>query len=199
MTSRRDGGIRPCCAIAKKQFGVSLIEVLVSIVIAAIGLLALAGVNATSVKYTKLSQYRGTAALLATDMGERMRANKGSAVLGGAVNGDYAFSGTNFDAQVAAPAAPAKLCETVGVICSASELATYDLYQWRLLVRSQLPSGSIFIAYQNAQLAHDVWVVWRDPAVSNDDEHATAANECPANLTVAADRSVRCSYFRVNL
>lgn len=56
--------------------GVSLIEVLVAIVIASIGLLALAGVNASSVRYTKMSQYRGTATLLANDIGERMRANK---------------------------------------------------------------------------------------------------------------------------
>jgi type IV pilus assembly protein PilV len=192
MTSRRDGVIRSRPGTARRQLGVSLIEVLVSIVIAAIGLLALAGVNATSVKYTKLSQYRGTATLLATDIGERMRANKAGAV-------SYAFTTTNFAAQVATPAAPAKLCHTVGVICVAAELAAYDLYTWRLLVRSQLPSGSIYIDYQGAQLAQDVWVVWRDPAVSNDDEHSTAVNECPANLTVGADKSVRCSYFRVNL
>lgn len=192
MTSRHDGGVQSRAAIARNQLGVSLIEVLVSIVIAAIGLLALAGVNATSVKYTKLSQYRGTAALLATDIGERMRANKGGAV-------SYAFAGTNFAAQVATPVAPAKLCQTVGVICNATELAVYDIYTWRLLVRSQLPSGSIFIDYQGAQLAEDVWVVWRDPTVSNDDEHSTAVNECPANLTIGADKSIRCSYFRVNL
>ncbi len=192
MTSRRDGVNRSRPGIAKRQLGVSLIEVLVSVVIAAIGLLALAGVNATSVKYTKLSQYRGTATLLATDIGERMRANKAGAA-------SYAFAGTNFAAQTALPAAPGTLCNTAGANCSAVQMAVFDLYQWRLLVRSQLPSGSIFINYQGAQLANDVWVVWRDPAVANDDENSTAANECPANLTVGADKSIRCSYFRVNL
>lgn len=194
MTSRRDGVNRSRPGIAKRQLGVSLIEVLVSVVIAAIGLLALAGVNATSVKYTKLSQYRGTATLLATDIGERMRANKV-----GALTTNYKFETTNFAAQVPLAAAPAKLCNAVGVICSSVELAAYDLYQWRRLVRSQLPSGSIYIDYQGAQLAYDVWVVWRDPAVSNDDENSTAVRECPANLTVGADKSIRCSYFRVNL
>jgi hypothetical protein len=47
------------------MFGASLIEVLVSIVIASIGLLALAGVNAASIRYTKMSQYRATATQLA--------------------------------------------------------------------------------------------------------------------------------------
>lgn len=191
MTSRREGGIRTASAEAKRQLGVSLIEVLVSIVIAAIGLLALAGVNATSVKYTKLSQYRGTATLLATDIGERMRANK----LGGA---SYSV-GINFAAQAAAPVAPAVMCNTALVTCTPVQMAVFDLFQWRQLVRSQLPSGSVAINFQLAQLAYDVWVVWRDPAVSNVDENATAVNECPANLGVAADPSIRCSYFRVNL
>ena len=189
---RRDGVIHSRSGAAKQHLGVSLIEVLVSIVIAAIGLLALAGVNATSVKYTKLSQYRGTATLLATDIGERMRANKMGA-------SQYAFNTTNFAAQAATPAAPGVLCDTTLANCSPAQLAAFDLYQWRLLVRSQLPSGSIVINFQLAQLALDVWVVWRDPAVATDDEHSTAVNECPASLGVAADTSVRCSYFRVNL
>ena len=192
---RRDGVIHSRSGAAKQHLGVSLIEVLVSIVIAAIGLLALAGVNATSVKYTKLSQYRGTATLLATDIGERMRASKTGIVAGG---GGYIFA-TSFAAQAAAPTVPGVVCDTAASFCNAAQLAAFDIYHWRLLVRNQLPSGSIQINYLAAQLAFDVWVVWRDPSVSNDDEHATAVNECPASLGVAADTSVRCSYFRVNL
>ena len=60
------------------QRGFSMIEVLVAIVISAVALLALAGVNAVSLRYTKMSQYRGTATQLANDMGERLRANKGN-------------------------------------------------------------------------------------------------------------------------
>lgn len=170
--------------------GVSLIEVLVSIVIATVGLLALAGVNASSVRYTKMSQYRGTATQLATDLGERIRANKAGAA-------NYAFV-TNFAGQAGAPTAPT-LCNTYAVTCSAAQLAAYDLYDWRLVVRSQLPEGSIYILYQNVQSAADVWVVWRDPAVANNDEMPTDASECPAALSVAATPSVRCSYFRINL
>ena len=38
------------------QRGFSMIEVLVAIVISAVALLALAGVNAASIRYTKMSQ-----------------------------------------------------------------------------------------------------------------------------------------------
>ena len=65
-----------------RQRGFSMIEVLVAIVISAVALLALAGVNAASLRYTKMSQYRATATQLANDMGERLRANKGSPAVG---------------------------------------------------------------------------------------------------------------------
>lgn len=175
----------------RKLSGVSLIEVLVSIVIASIGLLALAGVNASSVRYTKMSQYRGTAAQLATDMGERMRANRAGLA-------SYALQ-TTFAAQAALPAAAATLCNSYGVTCTAAQMAAYDLQTWQVLVRNQLPEGSVFITTQNVQIAADVWVVWRDPAVASADDAPTAASECPAGLTVSADPSVRCSYFRINL
>lgn len=183
-TSRR---ITPYRRIA----GVSLIEVLVSIVIASIGLLALAGVNATSVRYTKLSQYRGTATLLANDIGERMRANRAGLP-------SYSLE-TSFASQAALPGAAAVLCNDYTVTCTAAQVADYDMQTWRVLVRNQLPEGSIYIKYQSVQVAADVWVVWRDPAVSSTDESPAGANECPGTLSVAADPSVRCSYFRINL
>lgn len=183
--------IFPTTAIRYRQNkGVSLIEVLISIVIASIGLLALAGVNASSIRYTKMSQYRGTSTLLANDIGERMRANKAGA-------GNYAVS-SDFATQATLPSAPGNLCNTNADTCSAIQVAAADLYSWQLRVRDQLPSGSVFIGYQNLQSAYDVWLVWRDPAVASDDVVATGA-ECPASLTVASDPSIRCSYFRINV
>jgi len=144
---------------ANRQRGASLIEVLVSIVISAIGLLALAGVNAAAMRYTKMSQYRATATQLASDMGERMRANKGvpakAAVVGppavaaqlatGFFAGNYDFT-DDFAAQVTPPTLPTgnDLCN-VATPCTATQIADLDLIQWRLLVRDQLPEGSVFL------------------------------------------------------
>jgi len=179
--------------------GVSLIEVLISVVIASIGLLALAGVNASSIRYGKMSQYRGTATQLANDIGERIRANKAGAA-------SYAV-GTSFAAQASLPAVAATLCHPVPVInpnpytspaCTAAQLAADDLQTWQVRVRDQLPEGSVAINFLNVQSALDVWLVWRDPAVASDDLGATGS-ECPGSLSVGSDRSVRCSYFRINL
>lgn len=180
----------PMARRRRQNRGVSLIEVLIAIVIASIGLLALAGVNTAAIRYTKMSQYRGTATLLANDIGERMRANKAGA-------GNYVI-GSNFATQATLPSAPGSLCDTSGATCSASQVAMADLFSWQVRVRDQLPNGSVYIQYQNLQNAYDVWVVWRDPAVASDDVVATNT-ECPAALTVASDASVRCSYFRINV
>ena len=172
--------------------GVSLIEVLIAIVIASIGLLALAGVNTAAIRYTKMSQYRGTATLLANDLGERIRANKGGA-------GSYVI-GSSFATQATLPSAPTKLCDSYAGVppCTAAEIAAADLFSWQVSVRDQLPNGSVYVGYQNLQNAYDVWVVWRDPAVASDDVVAVGL-ECPAALTVASDPSIRCSYFRINV
>jgi type IV pilus assembly protein PilV len=210
----------------RRALGASLIEVLVSIVIASIGLLALAGVNAASIRYTKMSQYRATATQLASDIGERLRANKGvpaaAAVVGppavAAVAataffaGDYDFD-TDFVGQATKATWPGGqncntspssiCCNTSASNCSPAAIAALDLVQWRILVRDQLPEGSVVLksAPDVGANAMDVWVVWRDPGVAADDSPALAS-ECPNSLNRGDDAnplSIRCSYFRINL
>mgnify|MGYP000954108036 FL=1 len=176
------------CRISR---GVSLIEVLISIVIATIGLLALVGTTVSSARFSKMSQYRGTATQLASDLGERMRANK---------TGLAAYDmQTNFAGQAVLPAVPGTVCNSFATTCTAAQMAAYDLQAWRAVVRDQLPDGSAFIVVQNVQVAADVWLVWRDPAVANADDAPTTNSECPAALTVGGQPDVRCSYFRINL
>ncbi|MDP2034222.1 MAG: type IV pilus modification protein PilV [Polaromonas sp.] len=183
--------------------GGMLIEVLVSIVISAIALLALAGVNASAVRYTKMSQYRATATLLVSDLAERMRANKGvpadgAVVATGFFAGAYDYSTTDFAGQATDATMPTQLCDTTAS-CTPQQIAELDMAQWRLLVRTQLPEGSIWIARQAGQTAADVWVAWRDPAVATSDEAPALATECPDGLNLGSDLSVRCSFFRINL
>jgi type IV pilus assembly protein PilV len=183
--------------------GVSMVEVLVAIVISAIALLALAGVNAAALRYTKMSQYRAVATQLANDMGERLRANKGSAALGavaatGFMAGAYDFT-TDFAGQAARATLPQQQCDTAASNCTPAEIAALDLAQWRRLVRDQLPEGSVFLLRQADQSAMDLWLVWRDPAVAAADEAPALTLECPDGLNRGGDAGVRCSYFRVNL
>lgn len=200
---------------SRQQLGVSLIEVLVSIVIASIALLALAGVNAASIRYTKMSQYRATAARLASDIGERMRANKGVAaqaaapgvaavVATGFYAGNYDYTST-FSVQSTKAVMPGNAgtqaaCDLAATTCTPAEIATLDLAHWRILVRDQLPEGSVFVSRQIGEVAADVWIAWRDPAVANTDEAPAVAKECPDAMSLGDDAGiVRCSFFRINL
>ena len=205
--------------LMKKQGGTTLVEVLVAIALSSIALLALVVAHATALRYTKMSQYRATAALLATDIGERMRANRGQpAVTDGDGNGnddettasdatgfyagayDYAQS---FESQQGATDAPADQCNLAASACTAAQIAAVDLAQWRRLVRSELPEGAVYLLRRPAEAAMDVWVAWRDPATKNADEAPALATECPQGLVNrndgGDDASVRCSYFRINL
>lgn len=183
-----------------RMTGASMVEVLVSIVLASFALLALAGVNAASVRYTKMAQYRATATQLANDMGERIRANKGvtNPAPTGFFAGNYDFT-TDFAGQATAATLPTQLCNTAASNCTAAEIADLDLRQWRILVREQLPEGSVFLRRQAGEVAMDLWVIWRDPAVAAVDEAPALAAECPDSLNRGSDLSIRCSYFRINL
>jgi len=59
-----------------KEAGATLIEVLIAMLILAIGLLGLAGLQATSIQSNHSAYYRSQATLLAGDLADRMRANR---------------------------------------------------------------------------------------------------------------------------
>lgn len=64
------------------QRGATLIEVLVTVFILAVGLLGLAGLQSTSIKSNQGAYYRSQATLLAADIADRMRANRTAALAG---------------------------------------------------------------------------------------------------------------------
>jgi len=63
---------------SNRSRGFTLIEVLISVVIFSIGLLGLAGLQATGIKLNHSSLLRSQATLMAYDIADRMRANRGN-------------------------------------------------------------------------------------------------------------------------
>ena len=112
---------------AGTQTGFTLIEVLVTIVLLAIGLLGLAGLQAYSLKNSHGSAYRTIASQQAYDMADRIGAN-----LAGVAAGSY----DNLNATT--PTNPN--CITSG--CSATNMALTDYYQWRRANDVVLPGGT---------------------------------------------------------
>lgn len=88
----------------QNQRGVSLIEILVSIVIVCFGLLGVAGLLTTGLKSTQGSQIRTQASFLAYDMADRMRTNRQLAL-----NGEYTTATSASNATAVADKADWKI------------------------------------------------------------------------------------------
>jgi type IV pilus assembly protein PilV len=176
--------------------GFSLVEVLVAMFVVAMGILALAGLLQASTRYSKMSELRSTAALLANDIADRIRANPMGGELG---RGGYDLA----DEAFPSPLVPAHAACTSEAPCGPSELAKADLADWTARVRATLPKGSTWVQFHAgrppAPDSVDVWVGWADPltlspGISTD----RSGTECPAPWK-AAEPSVRCVYLQVAL
>lgn len=138
----------------RRQCGAGLIEVMVALVILAIGLLGIAGLQLASLQNNHSAALRSQAITLCYDALDRMRANRDAANLG-----DYT---TDF-----ADAAPA-----------GTTIAEQDLQEWKLMVAA-LPSGAgaISSAAVGDALLFTVTVQWDDSRGAEAAEQFTVVSE----------------------
>ncbi len=118
-----------------KQGGVSLIEALVAIVIMATGIMGIVGVQLRTLSDTQTSVRRAQAIRLIDDLGERMKVNPSASTNVNAFVMDWA-SGSS----VPATSQASKSCATS--LCSHTELANYDIREWKRNVERTLPMGN---------------------------------------------------------
>ncbi len=113
----------------RSQSGFTLIEVLVSVLVLAIGLVGVAALQGVSLKNTQSSFMRSQATALAYDIADRMRANALSARIG------------LYDPGTATLVADCK--STTG--CTPRDMAKHDLAEWNSAIATYLPMGQGFI------------------------------------------------------
>jgi len=104
-----------------KNTGFTLIEVLIAMLVLAVGLLGLAGLQATSLKNNQSAYNRSQATQLAYDMADRIRSNLTEA--------NKLATSTYVTINPNAAAAQAD-CKTVSTTCTPADLAQNDLAQW---------------------------------------------------------------------
>jgi type IV pilus assembly protein PilV len=114
-----------------KNAGFTLIEVLIAMVVLAVGLLGLAGLQVTSLRNNQSAYNRSQATQLSYDLADRMRAN---------IDGKATYT------TILPGAATAKLACLSTPGCSPADMAENDLYEWNFLVTTNLPSGAATIA-----------------------------------------------------
>ena len=120
--------------MSRKQRGVGLIEVLVSVLILGVGLLGLAGLQAQSLRFNNEAYFRTQATLLAMDMADRLRANFETARTNASA---YTFSKT--------AAIPTSITECRANACNPAQIAAYDFSEWRGRVQQVLPGGVVSV------------------------------------------------------
>jgi type IV pilus assembly protein PilV len=147
--------------IQRQQTGFTLIEVLVAVVVMSVGILGVAGLQVISLQQNRSAMLRAEALQIGNDMLDRMRANP---------NEDYA--------PVTFAAAPASPNDCVAGACTAAQMASYDIAQWKCSINSEdgdgdqyavcegygivgsLPGGEASITETDG--IHEVIVRWTD-------------------------------------
>ncbi|MEI8157914.1 MAG: hypothetical protein WCH60_13695, partial [Burkholderiales bacterium] len=162
----------------------------------------LGGMLSYAVQLPKLSGYRSAATTIAAAHIDRMRAN-----VTGFSAGNYDMALTTYNHTL--PANTACAYPT----CSASDIATLDIFETNVALRHSLPGGSaeagVGAGMQvkcNAPCSNregNLWVIWDEPsttAVKSDVIWDASSEECPTGLpTAAAGIPRRCVLMRFKL
>lgn len=115
----------------KSQFGSSLLEVMVALVVLAVGLLGVLAMQARSNQYGQSTYYYAQAVFLANDIADAMRTTP-------AVANGYSILFND-------PIPAAKTCDSITVSCTAGELRDWNLNKWLTNVARYLPQGKASI------------------------------------------------------
>jgi len=119
--------------LKRRTRGVTLIEVLVALVIVAVGLLGLAGLQVRGLSIQKDAHGRAIATQLALDLADRMRANRVPGTLTPPI--DYTFT------SAYSTALPTASTNCASVVCNEAQQAQFDLASWLERVSQALPGG----------------------------------------------------------
>jgi type IV pilus assembly protein PilV len=154
--------MKPQRSNAPRQRGASMIEVLVSLTIVAFGLLGLAGLQARSMSFQKDSFDRKAAAEMASQLGERIRAN-----YDGFKDGEYDLTmlptDPNFTSADIPPCANAQNC-------TAAEVAAADWVTWAIAFRSRLPGAGAYLTappVNGSRIQLNMILAWQEANITD--------------------------------
>lgn len=137
----------------QSQKGVSLIEILITMMILSIGLLGLAAMQVQGAQYNHSAYLRSQASFLSYDMFDRMRANRGLGI-----------NASSYSINLGDPV-PTSPTNCVTTNCNSAEMALFDLNQWKQAVASLLPNGDGEIVFTTAAAGSplvNIKIQWQD-------------------------------------
>jgi type IV pilus assembly protein PilV len=150
------------------QSGVTLFEVLISMLVVGLGLLGMAALRVVGVSNAHTSYLRSVASIHSENMAELMRAN----IAG--VNANIYAQGagvTSINYAAIDPGTPPDSnCRTSGTPCSPADQAGADAYHWVVAIQRDLPVGATGTVVCNDRDTTDV-----DPC-TNGSVHSITVN-----------------------
>jgi len=138
--------------IMNKHKGFTLVEILIAMVILAIGLLGLAGLQASTLRNNQSAYFRSQATQLAYDIADRIRANF--------VEANKLAASAYITVNPTAAAVQAD-CTSVTTTCTTADMAENDLFEWNSAVTA-LPSGAGTVAVVAATQVFTITIRWDD-------------------------------------
>ena len=184
-------------SIRQTQRGSTLIEVLVAALILSIGIMALVGVQGSSVQMTKIAQQRGDASRLAQDFADRVRANANGNALNIYAN-PVAYNGNPQAQNIPAT------CKG-NANCTTEDVARLDLAEMQEQARLRLPNGAFYVTQQSIGVAPNnyqtinVWVIWQTASTKSDESGTVTGLNCPPGAVNAGTPNTQCLLTRVML
>ena len=128
--------------------GFTIVEVLVALVVLSVGMLGIAGLYVITLQSGGTAIYRTQAVNLASDMADRIRANR---------NAGVAYQNG---------ASGALTCVGAGAVdCLPADMAADDLLQWNTELAATLPAGTgtVAVAGAAAPRTYTITVSWSEP------------------------------------
>lgn len=131
--------------------GFSLVEVLVTVLVLAIGLLGIAGLQLKGMQFNHSAYVRSQATFLAYDLLDRMRSNR-----------EVAETSNRYQRHFGDAIGSYTDCAQNS--CDETDLADYDIRQWASMVSERLPEGDAEVTFTNSGTTrtYSVDLRWRD-------------------------------------
>jgi len=172
----------------QKNSGMSLIEALVALVIISIGLLGIAALQASGLKFNNMAALRSMASIEAGMMMDMMRANicgmhDASAAnaypdCDPAVDNAFSYAGAT-TATIVVPGSADLYCRNPAVSCTSAQQAAADLWIWSQEVSTSLPQGAVAIVCNDAPCTNNssytISVSWQEQEATLDAAGQTQA------------------------
>ncbi len=142
--------------------GFTMVEMLVALVVLSIGMLGIAGLFAVSLRSGGSAIQRMQAVNLASDMADRIRANR--------------RAGISYAATTAATGTNKNCVGPSAVVCTPTDMAANDIFVWKQAVAAAFKGGKatgqidfVAAALTTQPSTYTITVSWREQALAGDE------------------------------